>query len=153
MARVMDLVTVTTLEISLSVVYSSVWSKEVLLVHGHLGIIHGRATWTIRWTNFTVVGAHVLSLLWTIIRPNGPISPGRILGRTRDGIIFLLSYHYPFFLFITLSFFYNYYIINWIWINTQKLLIEKGILFSSKNKKILSIFSNCDERKIVIINL
>ena len=48
MARVTDLVTVTTLEISLSVVYSFVWSKEVLLVHGHLEIIHGRATWTIR---------------------------------------------------------------------------------------------------------
>ena len=28
--------------------YSSVWSKEVLLVHGHLEIIHGRATWTIK---------------------------------------------------------------------------------------------------------
>ena len=47
MARVTDLVTVTTLEISLSVVYSSVWSKEVLLVHGHLELVHGRATWTI----------------------------------------------------------------------------------------------------------
>ena len=48
MARVTDLVTVTTLEISLSVVYSSVWSKEVLLVHGHMEIIYGRSTWTIR---------------------------------------------------------------------------------------------------------
>ena len=46
-AIVTDLVTVTTLEISLSVVYSSVWSKKVLLVHGHLEIVHGRATWTI----------------------------------------------------------------------------------------------------------
>ena len=48
MARVTDLVTVTTLEIPPSVVYSSVWSKKVLLVHGHLEIIHGRAIWTIR---------------------------------------------------------------------------------------------------------
>ena len=46
-AIVTDLVTVTTLEISLSVVYSSVWSKKVLLIHGHLEIVHGRATWTI----------------------------------------------------------------------------------------------------------
>ena len=34
----------------------------------------------------------------------------------------------------------------------QKLLIEKWIIFSLK-KKILSIFSNCDERKIIILNL
>ena len=47
MARVTDLVTDTTPEISLSVVHSSVWSKEVLLVHGHLELVHGRATWTI----------------------------------------------------------------------------------------------------------
>ena len=47
MAIVTDLVTVTTLEISLSVVHSSVWSKKVFLVHGHLEIVHGRATWTI----------------------------------------------------------------------------------------------------------
>ena len=33
----------------------------------------------------------------------------------------------------------------------QKLLIEKWIIFSLK-KKILSIFSNCDERKIIILN-
>ena len=74
MAIVTDLVTVTTLEISPSVVYSSVWSKRVLLVHGHLEIVHGRATWTIGmddlrrlvWTTFTdlsVVFVHVLSLL------------------------------------------------------------------------------------------
>ena len=47
MAIVTDSVTVTTLEISLSVVYSSVWPKEILLVHGHLELVHGRATWTI----------------------------------------------------------------------------------------------------------
>ena len=47
MVTVTDLVTVTTLEIPPSIVYSSVWSKEVLLVHGHPEIIHGRATWTI----------------------------------------------------------------------------------------------------------
>ena len=46
-ARVTDLVIDTTPEISLSVVHSSVWSKEVLLVHGHLELVHGRATWTI----------------------------------------------------------------------------------------------------------
>ena len=59
-------------------------------------------------------------------------------------IFFLDLLHYQFF-------FYNYYIINWIWINTQKHLIEKWILFSWK-KKILYIFSNCDERKIIILN-
>ena len=47
MARVTDLVTVTALGISLSVVYSSVRSKEVLLVHRHQELVHGRATWTI----------------------------------------------------------------------------------------------------------
>ena len=46
-AVVTDLITVTTLEISPSVVYSFVWSKKVLVVHGYLEIVHGRATWTI----------------------------------------------------------------------------------------------------------
>ena len=45
-AIVTDLITVTTLEISPSVVYSSVWSKKVLVVHGHLEIVHGRLVWT-----------------------------------------------------------------------------------------------------------
>ena len=61
-ARVTDLVTVTTLGISLSVMYSSVWSKEVLLVHGHQELVHGRATWTIIMDDFKW-GAHVLSFL------------------------------------------------------------------------------------------
>ena len=34
----------------------------------------------------------------------------------------------------------------------QKLLIKIGILFSSGKKKSLSIFSNCDEGKIMILN-
>ena len=40
----------------------------------------------------------------------------------------------------------------WIWINMQKLLIKIGILFSPGKKKSLSIFSNCDEGKIMILN-
>ena len=53
-AIVTDLVTVTTLEISPSVVYLSVWSKKVLVIHGHLEIVHGRASWTIAMDDLTI---------------------------------------------------------------------------------------------------
>ena len=94
-AVVTDLITVTTLEISPSVVYSSVWSKKVLVVHGYLEIVHGRATWTIgmddlHWFKWGVCPCTVPS--WVILRPNDSVSPGRLLGRTRVGLIFLLPY-------------------------------------------------------------
>ena len=52
--------------------------------------LHGRLVWT-TFTDFKW-GAHVV-LSWVILRPSVSVRPGRILGRTRDGLIFLLSYH------------------------------------------------------------
>ena len=54
--------------------------------------LHGRLLWT-TFTDFKW-GAHVV-LSWVILRPSGSVRPGRILGRTRDGLIFLLSYQLP----------------------------------------------------------
>ena len=37
---------------------------------------------------------------WVILRPNGSVSPGRLLGRTRVGLIFLLPYHICIYIFL-----------------------------------------------------
>ena len=62
-----------------------IWSSSMDELHGRLV-----------WTTFTVsVGCPCTVPSWVILRPNGSVSPGRILGRTRDGLIFLLSYQLP----------------------------------------------------------
>ena len=52
--------------------------------------LHGRLVWT-TFTDF--VGRPCTVLSWVTLRPSVSVRPGRILGRTRDGLIFLLSYH------------------------------------------------------------
>ena len=87
--------------------YSSVWCKKVSssmdIWRWSMDDLHGRLLLTIFLDDFTVYWRlHWLSVVllsmytipsWVIIGPNCSVSSGRLFGRTRVGLIFLLPYH------------------------------------------------------------